>query len=97
MIAKKVVKVQWVDSMSDNGRWVLAEDLDHGITECITFGFLVEENEKYIAVAQTLGMGPEQYCHIISIPQKAITHLLVIEDHETQEGGAVDPSEPSRI
>ena len=78
MKAEKVVKVKWIDSMSDGGRWTLAEDIDMKPTECTTFGFLVDENENFITVAQTLGMEPEQYCQMICIPQKAITHFEVI-------------------
>ena len=97
MKAEKVVKVKWIDSMSDNGRWTLAEDIDMKPTECTTFGFLVEANEDYLIVAQTLGMEPEQYCQMMCIPAKSITHYWVIEDHNKQDGGAVDPSDPSRI
>lgn len=96
MKTEKIVKVKWIDSMSDNGRWTLAEDIDIKPTKCVTFGFLVDENENFITVAQTLGMEPEQYCHMICIPQKAITHLLVIEDHSKQNGGAVDSNEHGR-
>jgi len=97
MKAEKVVKVRWIDSMSDTGRWTLAEDIDMKPTECTTFGFLVEENEEFITVAQTLGMEPEQYCQMMCIPQKAITHFLVIEDHSKQDGGAVSPNAPDRV
>ena len=97
MKATKIVKVKWIDSMSDNGRWTLAEDIDMKPTECTTLGFLVEGNEQFITVAQTLGMEPEQYCQMMCIPQKAITHLFVIEEHGVvQDGGAVDPNEPCR-
>lgn len=96
MKAEKVVKVKWIDSMSDNGRWTLAEDIEMKPTECTTFGFLVEANKDYLTVAQTLGMEPEQYCQMICIPQKAVTHFWVIEDYSEQDGGAVDPSDPSR-
>lgn len=96
MKAEKVVKVRWINSMSDNGRWTLAEDIDMKPTECITFGFLVEENENFIIVAQTFGMEPEQYCQMMCIPRKAITHHWVIEDHSPHDGGAVDPNEPGR-
>lgn len=75
---KKVVKVLWKDSMSDNGRWTLADEMDNGIIDCITYGFLVEENDTYIAVAQTCGIDPEQYCHIISIPRCSITDMIQI-------------------
>ena len=97
MKAEKVVKVLWKDSMSDTGRWTLAEDIDMKPSECTTFGFLVEANEDFITVAQTLCMEPEQYCQMMCIPQKAITHLLVIEDHSKQDGVAVDPNSPNRV
>lgn len=97
MKAEKVVKVRWIDSVSDNGRWTLAEDIDMKPAECTTYGFLVEANEEFITVAQTLGMEPEQYCQMMCIPQKAITHLLVIEDHSKQDGGAVAPNAPDRV
>lgn len=79
MKAEKVVKVLWKDSMSDNGRWTLADEMDNGIIDCITYGFLVEENETYIAVAQTCGIDPEQYCHIISIPRCSIIDMMQID------------------
>ena len=75
----KAVKVTWQDSMSDNGRWTFVEDMEHGITSCITYGFLVEENETYIAVAQTRGVEPEQYCHIMSIPRRCIIDIIPID------------------
>lgn len=79
MKAEKVVKVLWKDSMSDNGRWTYPEDMEHGITDCITYGWLVEENETYIAVAQTRGIEPEQYCHTISIPRCSIVDMMQID------------------
>ena len=85
--ANKVVKVIWIDSMSDNGRWTLPEDIDMKPIECVTFGFLVEENENYIIVAQTLGIEPEQYCQMMCIPQKAITHLITLEQKLHNEDG----------
>ena len=96
MKTEKVVKVKWIDSMSDNGRWTLAEDIDMKPTECTTYGFLVEANENYITVAQTRGMEPEQYCQMMCIPMKSITNHWVIEDPDEQVGGAVDPNEPGR-
>lgn len=97
MKAEKVVKVKWIDSMSDNGRWTLAEDIDMKPTECTTYGFLVEANEEeFITVAQTLAMEPEQYCQMMCIPAKSITDYWVIEDLSKQDGGAVDPEEPGR-
>ena len=89
MKAEKVVKVLWKDSISDNGRWTYPEDIEHGIIDCITYGWLIEENETYIAVAQTRGIEPEQYCHIISIPRCSSVDLMLIDPNPNH---AVNPN-----
>lgn len=40
---------------------------------------LVDVDATYIAVAQTLGVEPEQYCHIISIPRCSIVDMMQID------------------
>lgn len=98
MKAEKVVKVRWIDSMSDNGRWTLAEDIDMKPTECTTYGFLVEANEEFITVAQTLGMEPEQYCQMMCIPRCSITSIVDITEYDwNNPKHAVDPNEPNRV
>lgn len=63
----------------------------------LNLGFLVEENENYIIVAQILGIEPEQYCQIMCIPQKAITHLITLDEKlHDEDGYGIDPNEPGR-
>ena len=79
----KAVKVEWIDSTSDNGRWCLSQDVDIHPVECITLGFIVEDNDRFITLAQTLGKNPEQFCQMICIPKSAIRNMIVID--KTQE------------
>ena len=94
MKADKIVKVSWLDSLSSSG-WTLADDINEGITGCITYGFLVEDEADHITVAQTLGMKPEQYCGMISIPRASITFMQTIDGPARKEYG-VDSNEPYR-
>lgn len=76
----KVVKVKWVDSLSDNGRWTLKEDIDDYVAECVSYGWLVTDNDNYITIALNRIAEPEQYCQMISIPKCAVIELTDIED-----------------
>ena len=70
-----MVRVEWVDSSSDNGRWTHPEEIDNDILEAVSCGFLVKETDKQITLALSCITTPEQeqYCQMLSIPKVAIT------------------------
>ena len=70
-----IVKVEWIDSSSDIGRWTLAGEIDNDILHCVSFGILVKETDEQITLALNGSQEPEQYCQMISIPKCAIKKL----------------------
>jgi len=75
----KQVKVDWIDSMSGDSNWhLLSETIDLKPLKIRTFGFLVEDNDDYICVAQSYATEYPQYCNTISIPKKTIVKITEI-------------------
>ena len=68
----KAVRLEWVDSASDNGRWTLEEDIENSIVKVISYGFVVEDKPEYITLALSYISEQPQYCQMISIPKCAI-------------------------
>lgn len=70
----KVVKIEWVDSISNSG-WEginSAKDIRPG--NAVSVGFLLDEGDDYVTIAQDYigDKGQEQVCNVMSIPRCAI-------------------------
>ncbi len=65
----KIVEVQWNDSCALSEVWVSKRDLEE-ITltpsDCCTVGYLIQENEESISVAQSIN--DNQFGKIFTIP-----------------------------
>ncbi len=75
----RIVKIEWIDSSSDTGRWTTPEEIDNDVLEVVSIGFLVKEDDRQITLALNRIAEPEQYCQMVSIPKVAITLMTVIE------------------
>lgn len=73
----RIVKIKWVDSSSDGGRWTRLDDIDNDILDVVSVGFIVKETDRQITLALNNIITPEeeQYCQMISIPKVAITKI----------------------
>ena len=47
-----LVQVSWKDSCTFNG-WRALDDID-GLMECMSVGYMVDKNDDYIAIAQSI-------------------------------------------
>lgn len=76
--AKKIVRVDWVDSAGSGTLWETLEDLD-GIKplRCTTVGFVLEDTDDHI----TLAMSTHEDRGImgaLAIPRVAVTRVKVL-------------------
>lgn len=79
-IMVKSVKVEWVDSCTSNQNWFLLSDkLDEDIIRITTYGFLIQETDEFITIAQNYGEEPEQVCNLILIPKGCVKSIIDIK------------------
>jgi hypothetical protein len=76
-----IVRVRWIDTWSAHG-WIDQEVFekckDEPDCEIDSVGFLVDECDRHIILAFSLGKG--QIGDIMKISKQAITHLEVLKD-----------------
>lgn len=70
----KIVVIKWIDSVRTFD-WTLLDDVDEKSLDCISAGFLINENEKTVTIAQNYGIKPEQVCNLITIPRCSIISI----------------------
>ena len=75
------VKVEWIDSCTSNQNWfLLSDELDEDVIRITTYGFLIQETEEFLTIAQNYGENPEQVCNLVTIPKGCILSQKVIEE-----------------
>lgn len=79
----KIVEVQWNDSCALTEVWVSKRDLEEitlTTAECVTVGYVVQENEESISLAQSIN--DNQFGKIFTIPKGCITEILELEYYD---------------
>jgi hypothetical protein len=77
----KVVSVAWVDSAS-HPYWQDADE-KWDILRCHSVGFLIEENEYLVAIAQSAGLDGDAkpWADVIVIPKCSISVMQTIKEY----------------
>lgn len=77
----KVVSVAWVDSAS-HPFWN-DKDTDYDVLHCHSVGFLIQETDDMIAIAQSAALddGAKPWADVIVIPTVAITNIIVLKEY----------------
>lgn len=85
----KVKKVEWIDSCASNTWWVMFSELEKEIppVHIVTYGVLIQDNEKTITIAQNYGTDPLQGCSFMTIPKGCIEKMTDIDEFEIEEEG----------
>ena len=93
----KAVKIFWKDSLSSSS-WELMKDAKEVKPVCVTsYGFVIDETEDYVTIAQNYGVEPEQVCNTMCIPRCSITSIVDITEYDwNNPKHAVDPNAPDR-
>lgn len=80
MDAVKLVMVRWTDTAGLHG-WASREERlrDTGLAECVTVGFVLEDNDQYLTVAESLSDDDHVGC-TSSIPKSAITAVETLRE-----------------
>ena len=78
----KIVQIKWIDSCASNQNWNFIQDFDGDIEpiKIISVGFLLQENDDVVTIAQNYGTDPEQVCNLMTIPKGCIKQITTIED-----------------
>ena len=74
----KIVVIDWVDSVRAFD-WTLMEDVDEKSLDCVSVGFLLNETEEHVTIAQNYGLKPKQVCNLITIPKCSIKNIREIK------------------
>lgn len=78
-VNKEIVIIEWVDSVRASD-WTYVEDVDEKPMDCISVGFLVEETNDSVTIAQNYGIKPEQVCNTMTIPKCSIKSIRKIDE-----------------
>ena len=55
----KIVLIEWVDSMGDDGRWQDTNEIKPLLPgDCVSIGFLLTQNRDYVTIAESIGSDP---------------------------------------
>ncbi len=74
------LRVEWIDSASCTG-WLERPDVENfNPVKIVSCGFMVNETENSLVLAQSCGDDPEQYENLISIPKGCIKRIEYIGD-----------------
>lgn len=71
----KLVLVEWLDSRRGEG-WVRLDELDGKVTECRSVGWVIAKDAESLTLAGHLGENPDQCCGDLTIPKRAIKHII---------------------
>lgn len=84
----KVVKVKWIDSTAGSG-WESKEGFKMEPAYVLTYGFLIDESDKYISIVQSYSPGndtnEEQVLNNVTIPRCAVLSMETIEEDDSAE------------
>lgn len=82
----KVKKIEWIDSCASNILWTLMTELEGEIQpiHIISYGVLLQDNEKTITIAQNYGINPLQACSFMTIPKGCIEEITDIDEFEIE-------------
>jgi len=73
----KLILIEWVDSKGITSGWEYIEDIEPLKPDyCRSIGFLIEDNEEYKTIAQTIGT--TQLMARMTIPACSIKKMKVI-------------------
>lgn len=70
----RIVVIKWIDSVRASD-WTLLDDVDEQSLDCISVGFVINETNKVITIAQNYGIKPEQVCNLMTIPRCSIISI----------------------
>lgn len=77
------VEVVWVDSCSYAEVWIskdLIKDIPLTPSKCTTVGYLVQEDDNRVTIAQSINDG--EYGRLFTIPRGCITNLTELEYYD---------------
>lgn len=83
----KIELVVWIDSSSRFG-WLDTEDSKVAIWKCQSIGFLIDETDEGIALAESRSepkAGHKPYADVISIPKVAILKRITLSTVKASE------------
>lgn len=49
----KMIYVEWTDSLLENSRWQLLQQVENQILKCATVGFMISDTDEFITIAQS--------------------------------------------
>lgn len=83
MIAKRFVKITWLDAQDEGHTWVMEADIQpftEAICKVVSWGWLVGETKKYVSLAADY-IEDGVYGRVTKIPRGMIQH---IEDFKSE-------------
>jgi len=70
---RDLVKVWWMDSRGATSSWSRVEDINEGVCEMVSVGYLLKEHDDHIVIAPHISTGDDQQaCGVMYIPLCAI-------------------------
>lgn len=83
----KLIEVKWSDAYGDGGRWQDESELRCGIVYVRTVGWLVDEDEAGVSLAQSWARddGTNAYFNYMNIPRGMIMEVNDLGDREPLE------------
>jgi hypothetical protein len=81
---KKTVYIEWENGVHFEDEYVNGDDPDFSLSKVATIGFVVEDSEDYIAVAQNMD-NDGNVDNVISIPVSVITRIEFLDIPEEEE------------
>lgn len=67
------VEIVFHDSWYQDEHWMSLDEIDNENEPCRSLGFFIDQNDTYIAIAQTVGQG--QLGHLFHIPIQSIVSI----------------------
>ena len=85
---KKIAYIEYENGVTFDDEYVNGDDPDFSLSKVATIGFVVEDSEDYIVVAQSIDEDGE-WTNVISIPIGLITRIefLDIPEEEAKDEG----------
>jgi sulfur transfer protein SufE len=75
----KIVRIEWVDSVQPLESWTYINELpDMKIVKCQSMGWVVQQSEDAVRIAQSIDSEQKQVMGVVTIPISAITNIKII-------------------
>jgi len=76
----KKVEIEWIDSCASKGWGSRDFHLkEFATSSCRSTGYVIEDNKKYLAIAQSISDDTHNISDLISIPKVAITKVKILK------------------